>query len=114
MGEHGPVIYKAMVKIGLGRLWEPLSSANEQTLQVTRDEFTKVFLSWLGVDDQFEVQAMSASKPGTRTSCSHFVSLVISRRALWQSDHLAAHTHTFITFGEENPQRSPHPLATEI
>jgi hypothetical protein len=59
VGEHGPMIYKVMRKLGLSRLWEPLSSANENTQRVTRDEFTKVFLSWLGIGEQFELSAMN-------------------------------------------------------
>jgi hypothetical protein len=74
VGQHGPVIYKAMVKIGLARLWEPLSCANEQTLRVTRDQFTKVFLTWLGVDDQFEVLALNSGAPtaACRGCCASF------------------------------------------
>lgn len=65
VGEFGPVIYKNMQKLGLARLWEALSSASEATSQVTRDEFTKVFLAWLGIGEQFELSAMNQ---GNRTS----------------------------------------------
>lgn len=63
VAEHGPIIYKGMVKLGLSRLWEALSNANEATQHVTRDEFTKVFLSWLGMDNQFELATVNQGTP---------------------------------------------------
>lgn len=59
VGENGPEIYKVMVKIGLSRLWDPLSSANESTQRVNRDEFSKVYLAWLGVTEQLELAALN-------------------------------------------------------
>lgn len=63
VANSGPVIYKVMVKIGLARLWEALSSSNESTQRVDRDAFTKVFLSWLGITEQFELAAISQGTP---------------------------------------------------
>ena len=64
VGEHGPLIYKAMTKLGLSRLWEALNTANEVTQHVTRDEFTKVYLSWLGMGDQFEMATVTQNQQG--------------------------------------------------
>jgi hypothetical protein len=57
--QHGPIIYKVMKNLSLTRLWEALKSANESTQLVTRDEFTKVFLSWLSISEQFELAAVN-------------------------------------------------------
>jgi hypothetical protein len=61
--QHGPIIYKVMKHLSLTRLWEALKSANESTQHVTRDEFTKVFLSWLSIDEQFELAAVNQGVP---------------------------------------------------
>lgn len=56
------MIYKVMTKLGLNRLWDALNSANEATQHVTRDEFTKVFLSWLGMGEQFEMATITQNQ----------------------------------------------------
>jgi hypothetical protein len=68
VGEHGPMIYKVMKNLGLSRLWEALKVANEITQHVTRDEFTKVFLSWLSIGEQFELAAVNQGM--SRLTCS--------------------------------------------
>jgi hypothetical protein len=62
ISENGPVIYKALSKIGLGKLWDSLNSGSECGTRVNRDEFTKVFLTWVGVDEQFELQTANLSR----------------------------------------------------
>jgi hypothetical protein len=59
VGDHGPVIYKVMKTLSLSRLWEALKSADEISQHVTRDDFTKVFLSWLSIGEQFELSAVN-------------------------------------------------------
>jgi hypothetical protein len=81
VGEHGPSIYKIMRKLGMSRLWEALSGADEVNQVVTRNIFTKVYLSWLGIGEQFELATMTQGVlPSTLVACigrvcSHLLSV---------------------------------------
>lgn len=69
LADNGPVIYKVMLKLGLSRLWETLNSVDETAQKVSRDEFTKVFLSWLGITEQYE---LSATNQGETSDKDYF------------------------------------------
>jgi hypothetical protein len=56
LAESGAVIFKALTGMGLSRLWTSLSAEMEGGTDVMRDDFTKIFLEWMGIDQSFEAQ----------------------------------------------------------
>jgi hypothetical protein len=54
VAENGAAIYKALTGMGLSRLWTSLSKDMEGGTTVTRDDFTKIFFEWMGIDEAFE------------------------------------------------------------
>jgi hypothetical protein len=61
--ESGPTIYKALQNMHLGHMWETLTAAADNGTEIPCTAFSKVYLTWVGIDEQFEVEALNPGDP---------------------------------------------------
>ena len=54
----GSAIYTMLHENAMTRLWEPLRQAFEASPRLDGSQFAAVFLTWLGIDDQWEQDAL--------------------------------------------------------